>query len=161
RLGRKVALKVLPPDVSLDPDRMKRFISEAKAASALNHPNVATVHDIGEADGISFMAMEYVEGQTLSEKIRGRPIPPSEIVNIAAQVAGAVDAAHSKGITHRDIKSANLMITPQGNVKVLDFGLAKIAPSATQSPDSAPTRSSGTLTGTVLGTVDYMSPERV
>src|SRR5262244_1371837 len=90
RLDRKVALKVLPPEVALDPDRMKRFISEAKAASALNHPNVATVHDIGEKDGLSFIAMEYIEGQTLSEKIGGRPIPPTEIVKIAVQVAGAL-----------------------------------------------------------------------
>src|SRR5262245_18916886 len=112
RLDRKVALKILPPDVASDKDRMKRFMLEAKVASSLNHVNVATIHDIGEADGISFMAMEYIEGQTLSEEIRGRTLSPAVIADITIQVAAALDAAHAKGITHRDIKSANVMITP-------------------------------------------------
>src|SRR5262245_38310909 len=161
RLDRKVALKILPPEVAFDPNRMKRFIREAKAASALSHPHVAAIHDVGETGGISFIAMEFVEGETLAEKIRARPIPPFEIVKIAAQVADALDAAHSKGITHRDIKPDNLMMTTQGSVKVLDFGLAKIHQPLMQSASSVVTKSAGTQPGSAIGTINYMSPEQV
>ena len=127
RLDRAVALKILPPDLAFDADRLHRFTREARAASALNHPNVATIHDVGEHDSVRFIVMEYVEGQTLAEKIAGRPITTTEILDIGSQVADALDAAHAKGITHRDIKPANLMLTPRGQVKVLDFGIAKTA----------------------------------
>jgi serine/threonine protein kinase/Flp pilus assembly protein TadD len=140
---------------------MQRFIREAKAASALNHPNVATIYDLGEADGISFIAMEYVEGQTLSARIGGHPLASAEIVEIGLQVADALEAAHTKGITHRDIKPANLMLTPRGQVKVLDFGLAKISRAEGQALSSDAPTASGTLPGVVLGTVQYMSPEQV
>jgi serine/threonine protein kinase len=111
RLDRAVALKILPLDLAFDADRMQRFTREAKAASALNHPNVATIHDIGESDGVRFIVMEYVEGETLAQKIAERPLTVTEIVDVAVQVADALDAAHAKGITHRDIKPANLMLT--------------------------------------------------
>src|SRR5258705_13722383 len=127
RLGRKVALKVLPEYLSGDDDRVARFKQEAKAASALNHPNVATIYEIGEAEGIVYIAMEYVEGETLDAKTSGRPLGSTKIIEIASQVAGALDEAHSIGITHRDIKSANIMLTARGQAKVLDFGLAKLA----------------------------------
>ena len=127
RLDRAVAVKILPPDLAGDADRMQRFVREARAASALNHPNVATIFDIGESDSVRFIVMEYVEGQTLAGKMAGQPLAPTEIVNIAVQVADALDAAHAKGITHRDIKPTNLMLTPRGQVKVLDFGIAKTA----------------------------------
>src|SRR5262245_36483661 len=125
RLDRAVALKILPSDLAFDPDRLERFRREAKAASALNHPNVATIHDIGESDDVRFIVMEYVEGHTLAEKIVGGSLAVAEILDIAVQVADALDAAHAKGITHRDIKPANLMLTPRRQVKVLDFGIAK------------------------------------
>ena len=126
RLDRTVALKILPAQVASDQDRMRRFIREARAASALKHPNVTHIYEIGESDGVHFIAMEYVEGKTLAAKISGRPLEPAEIVEIGLQVADALDEAHSKGITHRDIKPANLMLTRRGEVKVLDFGLAKM-----------------------------------
>jgi serine/threonine protein kinase len=120
RLNRMVALKILPAGVATDQDRMRRFIREAKAASALKHPNVATIYDIGNHDGTSFIAMEYIEGQTLAAKISGRPLDIGEIVEITIQVADALGEAQSKGVTHRDIKPANIMLTPHGQVKVLD-----------------------------------------
>src|SRR5262245_3128204 len=161
RLDRAVALKVLPPDVAGDADRMQRFAREARAASALNHPNVATIHDIGESDSVRFIVMEYVEGQTLAQRLADQPLTVSEIVDIAIQVADALEAAHAKGITHRDIKPANLMLTHLGHVKVLDFGIAK-----TTSHDSLTTtntRVTGTQTaaGVVIGSAPYMSPEQV
>jgi serine/threonine protein kinase len=126
RLDRTVALKILPEELSADADLMQRFRREAKAASALNHPNVATIYDVGESDGIPFIVMEHVEGETLLARISRRMTPP-EVVDIAVQAADALDLAHAKGITHRDIKPANLMLTHHGNVKVLDFGVAKLA----------------------------------
>ena len=126
RLDRTIALKILPAQLASDQDRMRRFIREARAASALKHPNVTHIYEIGESDGVHFIAMEYVEGKTLAAKISGRPLKPAEIVEIGLQVADALDDAHSKGITHRDIKPANLMLTRRGEVKVLDFGLAKM-----------------------------------
>lgn len=159
-LERPVALKILPPEVAQDADRMRRFVQEAKTASALSHPNVAHVFEIGEADGISFLAMEYIEGQTLNARIGGAPLPLPEAIDIAIQVADALDAAHSKGIVHRDIKPANIMITPRGHVSVLDFGLAKMKPAGVSTATSRAATQFLTDPGMVMGTVHYMSPEQ-
>ncbi len=159
-LERSVALKVLPPHFTLDADRMRRFVQEAKAASALSHPNVAHIYEIAESDGISFIALEYVEGQTLEARIKASPLSPREIVEIALQVGDALEAAHAKGIVHRDVKPANIMLTPRGQVKILDFGLAKIAAAGTERlavSSAAPVR---TEPGVLMGTADYMSPEQ-
>ena len=137
KLDRTVALKILPADVASDPERMRRFIQEAKAASALDHPNVAQIFEIGEADGVLFIAMQYIEGQTLDTLSKGRQLDSKEIIDIAIQIADALDAASAKGITHRDIKAANIMLTPRGQVKVLDFGLAKIEQKITSQPEAS------------------------
>jgi two-component system LytT family response regulator len=160
RLHRKVALKVLLPEVARDAERLARFVQEARAASALSHPNAAHIYEIGDANGLHYLAMEYIEGETLESRLSGDPLPFAEIISIGTQVADALDAAHARGIVHRDIKPANLMIGARGHVKVLDFGLAKILP-----PPSAVTRSEIatqflTSGGVVLGTVAYMSPEQ-
>src|SRR5580700_186124 len=162
RLNRKVALKVLLPEVAEDTEKLARFVQEARAASALSHPNAAHIYEIGEANGRHFLAMEFIEGQTLEKKLSGEPLPMTEIVAIGAQVADALDAAHTRGIAHRDIKPANLMIDPRGHVKVLDFGLAKILPVAgTEIPASSQLATQFlTSGGVVLGTVSYMSPEQ-
>jgi TolB-like protein/Flp pilus assembly protein TadD/predicted Ser/Thr protein kinase len=160
RLGRKVALKILPEDISRDQDRVSRFRQEAKAASALNHPNVATIYEAGESGDVAYIAMEYVEGETLAAKISGCPLASTEIVDIASQVADALDEAHSRGITHRDIKSANIMLTNRGQAKVLDFGLAKLAGSRSEGMTSDIPTERLTVPGIVMGTVQYMSPEQ-
>jgi serine/threonine protein kinase len=161
RLDRTVALKILPANVASDQDRMRRFVREARAASALNHPNVATIHDVGEADGVSFIVMENVEGQTLASMIEDHPTEPEEIIQIGLQVADALAEAHARGITHRDIKPANIMLTQRGQVKVLDFGLAKIARPEGQGAGSEMATALSTTPGLVMGTVQYMSPEQV
>ena len=155
-LGRRVALKVLPPQFAADPDRMHRFVQEAKLASALTHPNVATIFEIGQQGELRFLAMEYVEGRPLADRIREGQLKIPELVQIGMQVADALDDAHSKGIVHRDIKPANLMITPRGHVKVLDFGLAKLQTSAQSNAETQLLTSAGM----VIGTVEYMSPEQ-
>jgi eukaryotic-like serine/threonine-protein kinase len=160
RLDRNVALKILPEEMSADGERMRRFSREAKAASALNHPNVAHIYEIGEAEGLNFIAMEYIEGQTLAAKINGQPLEVSEIVEIGSQITDALDEAHDKGITHRDIKPANVMLTPRGQVKVLDFGLAKITQFSAQAGASDISTTAKTAPGVVMGTVPYMSPEQ-
>ena len=140
---------------------MRRFVREARAASALNHANVAHIYEIGQSDGLHFIAMEYVEGQTLAARISGRPLDPADIVDIGIQVADALDEAHRKGITHRDIKPANIMLTPRGQAKVLDFGLAKVTRPEGQAIGSDISTVVKTETGVVMGTVQYMSPEQV
>jgi two-component system, LytTR family, response regulator len=155
RLTRRVALKVLPPDVAADPERMHRFVQEAQLASALTHPNVAYIYEIGQAGELWFLAMEYVQGEALSARIQKGPLKLGEILQLGMQVADALDDAHSKGIIHRDIKPANLMLTPRGHVKVLDFGLAKLE--ARSNRDETQFMTS---VGLVVGTVAYMSPEQ-
>ena len=160
RLDRTVALKMLPEEVAADGERMHRFVREARAASALNHPHVATIYEIGASAGISFIAMEYIEGQTLAAKINVCPLDAAKITEIGIQVADALDEAHSKGITHRDIKPANLMLTARGQAKVLDFGLARVARAAGRDEISQFNTLTETAPGVVMGTVAYMSPEQ-
>lgn len=161
RLDRQVALKVLPPEVTQDPERLKRFVREAKAASALAHPNIATIHELGEAAGVHYIVMEYVKGESLEARIRKSGLGLGDILDISTQVADALDEAHRQGITHRDIKPANLMLTPQGQVKVLDFGLAKRTPQEKPANGTAARTQSQTTPGLIMGTVEYMSPEQV
>jgi two-component system LytT family response regulator len=157
RLDRQVALKILPDDVCRDPARMQLFTQEAKVTSGLNHPNVTHIYDIGRDGDRSFIAMEFVEGEPLGVRLEDGPLPLKEVVGVGAQVADALDAAHSSGVVHRDIKPGNIMISRRGHVKVLDFGLAKIcAPKAGKSED---TQALSEI-GLVLGTVQYMSPEQ-
>ena len=157
RLGRPVALKFLPPSLKADPDSRARLLNEARAASMLRSPNIAVTYDIGEEGGTDFIVMEYVDGELLSARVAKGPLPVREVVEIGLQVADALDEAHARGIVHRDIKSANLMRTERGLVKVLDFGLAKFLSTA---PASDLTHVQMTMAGMVVGTVSYMAPEQ-
>ena len=161
RLGREVAIKVLPAELAADPDRMRRFEQEARAASALNHPNVVTVHDVGSEAGRFYIAMELVEGSSLRERIAGGPLSSQEVAAIGAQIAEGLAKAHAAGLVHRDLKPENVMISSDGFVKILDFGLAKLAPlEAAGSQSLAETAEQRTAAGILLGTVGYMSPEQ-
>jgi serine/threonine protein kinase len=163
RLGREVAVKVLPSEVARDPERLRRFEQEARAASALNHPNILTVHDVGAAGGTSYLVTELLEGESLRALLRRGALPPQRAVELALQSARGLAAAHEKGIVHRDLKPENLFLTGDGVVKILDFGLARLAPEPTSASAlaRAPTVENLTGEGAVLGTIGYMSPEQV
>jgi serine/threonine protein kinase len=162
QLGRDVAVKVLPTTVSTDPDRLRRFEQEACAASALNHPNILIVHDIGAHDGTTYVVSELLEGETLRKHIGGTPLAQRRVLDYALQIANGLAAAHEKGIIHRDLKTDNIFVTNDGRVKILDFGLAKLTQlDGNQVQTDVPTRRVETDPGVVMGTVGYMSPEQL
>src|SRR5712691_1715622 len=155
-LGREVAIKTLPPEFAANADHLSRFRREARAASALNHPNICVVHDLGEHESQPFIVMELLRGETLRERLERGPLPVEEALDLGMQLADGLDAAHSAFILHRDIKPANIFITDRGTAKILDFGLARAQEAASE---TAPTLDH-TAAGSVMGTVSYMSPEQ-
>ena len=161
RLDRKVALKILNEDVASDSDRLRRFVQEAKAASALNHPNIITIHEIGETANRRFIAIEFIEGETLHDRLKSGPLSLRSVLDAGIQIGSALQAAHDANIVHRDIKPENVMVRPDGLIKVLDFGIAKVTGPVTSQVDAeAPTLKGGTSPGTIVGTAAYMSPEQ-
>src|SRR6185369_6074692 len=160
-LNRKVALKVLPPDVAANQDRMRRFKQEATSAASLNHPNIAHIYEIGQSDGLNFIAMEYVDGVTLRDKIRAEEQDLPKLLRVLQHVAEGLAKAHDAGIVHRDLKPDNVMISSDGHAKILDFGLAKLVEQQTSTGSEEPTiLQSHSTPGLILGTMGYMSPEQ-
>jgi serine/threonine protein kinase len=163
KLGRDVAIKVLPEEFASDADRVARFQREAKLLASLNHTNIAAIHGLEESNGIHFLVLELIEGDTLADRIKSGAIPVEEALKLALQIAEALEAAHEKGVIHRDLKPANIKVTPDGKVKVLDFGLAKAfaGEQADLNLSNSPTLSDiATMQGVILGTAAYMSPEQ-
>src|SRR5262245_5403467 len=162
RLGRDVAVKVLPAELASNEERLKRFEKEARSASALSHPNIVSVFDIGSTDGVSWIAMELVDGDNLRRLLAAGPLSLKKLLGISTQIAEGLAKAHATGIVHRDLKPENLMLTREGNVKILDFGLAKLTSPTGETGEltQSPTVSAATQAGVVLGTVGYMSPEQ-
>ena len=160
RLNRTIAIKVLPSGLADDRDRLRRFEQEAQAASALNHPNILTIHDIGHEAGVAFIAMEWVQGKTLRDLLADGRLPPRRLAHIAHQIADGLAQAHAAGIVHRDLKPENIMVSDTDRVKIVDFGLAKLKRPDGPELSQAMTQSAGTAAGVVLGTVGYMSPEQ-
>jgi eukaryotic-like serine/threonine-protein kinase len=163
KLGREVAIKVLPEEFAKDTDRIARFQREAKLLASLNHPNIAAIHGLEESEGTNFLVLELVEGETLADQLKGGSIPVEESLRLALQIAEALEAAHEKGVIHRDLKPSNIKVTPDGKVKVLDFGLAKAfaGEQADRNPSNSPTLTyTATQQGVILGTAAYMSPEQ-
>jgi serine/threonine protein kinase len=163
KLDRKVALKILPPEFAEDTDRMSRFVREAKSASALNHPNIITIYEINEFENTHFIATEFIDGKTLNDYAKDNPLSYKSVLEIAIQTVSALDVAHSNGIVHRDIKPDNVMIRPDGFVKILDFGIAKLSEKqnpAIESEDATAIQQPSTSPGMIIGTANYMSPEQ-
>ncbi|MGH9595063.1 MAG: serine/threonine-protein kinase, partial [Bryobacteraceae bacterium] len=161
RLGREVALKILPESFAHESDRLRRFEQEARAVAALNHPNILAIHDIGQHDASPFLVSELLEGESLRDVLDRGPLPQRKTIDWGVQIAQGLAAAHEKGIVHRDLKPENIFVTKDGRIKILDFGLAKLAQKTEEAPPEMTVTSSHTAAGVVMGTASYMAPEQV